>query len=90
MIEHLKKLAVGRVAHLPQYKGHYDGWVLGKATKRIKTRTALIAEKGGYVILDPNSVSVIPWGPKAGQESVRVWSPTALIDTTVPVKSLTW
>lgn len=39
----------------PHYKGHWDGWVVAKLKRDIRSRGATIGHKGDFVLLDPES-----------------------------------
>lgn len=55
-------------AAYPQYRGHWDTWVLVRIRQTIKSRGTVIATKGEVVLMDPASV-----GPNEHREDDKVF-----------------
>lgn len=53
-----KLLAEANASHAQyaQYGGHWDAWVVARATRDIKQRGALVLRKGELCLLDPTSI----------------------------------
>ncbi len=58
------KRAETDMAGYPQYKGHWDKWVIGTVTKRLKTKLGVAFEAGDEVLVNPEvrSEKVAPRG----------------------------
>lgn len=42
-------------AAYPQFRGHWDGWVVAKLKREIRSRGATVGNKDDFVLLDPES-----------------------------------
>jgi hypothetical protein len=82
-LEELQKQAAAQVAQYPQYNGHEQAYVLGRAKRDIKTKMGLCAAAGEIILVKPDE-KVIPHGPKAGKMSRTFWSMRNKCATSVP------
>jgi len=54
-LEALVQQAEEKHAPYPQYAGHWDGWVLAKSKRAVRSRGQEIVAKGEVVLFDPTS-----------------------------------
>lgn len=78
----LKRDASAVLAQYPQYKGHFDNYVLVRVTKRIKTKGGVAFEAGDVSIANPNT-TVCESGRYKGRRFVTVWSARRMVDTSI-------
>jgi hypothetical protein len=78
----LKTLAAAQVAQYPQYAGHFDGYVLVKVKKTVKTKMGLAFESGEVAIAKPTT-ETIEDGRYKGKQTMTVWSIRNKCDTSV-------
>ena len=81
-----KLIADAEAAHAqyPQYKGHWDNWILGRVKRRIAMRkTGWHLEKGTVLLMEPQA-EPLGMGPHAGEDFRIVYSPVSNMDTSVP------
>lgn len=64
-IETLRASAEAAHVQYPQYAGHWDAWLVGTVTKRIRTKRGVAFERGDQVLVSPEvrAERVIPRGP---------------------------
>ncbi|HLD98182.1 MAG TPA: hypothetical protein VI815_02570 [Candidatus Nanoarchaeia archaeon] len=79
----LRQNAYEQVMTYPQYKGHFDNYVLIQVKKRIKTKMGNILPKGSITICNPVIID-----DRFSNKSVLVWSFTHKIDITVQCKDI--
>jgi len=88
MTEMTKARAARTLAKYPQYRGHFDNYILVQINRQIKTKFGIAFEKGDYAIARP-ATSRPEFGSRMTWEFRTVWSDRNNIDTSVPEKYLT-
>lgn len=89
--EILKKAASEQVQQYPQYRGHFDEYVLVKVIDDVKTKMGPSFSKGEAAIALPviYETRTTGWGGKVRfNETVVVWSMTNRIATHVAVEKV--
>ena len=90
----LVKEAEQAVAAYPQYRGHFEGYKLGRATKTIKTKAGTAVEKGDLVLfkVEATEPEVLALAAKMGRkhDSMQVvfWSSNNKCDTVTKVGAI--
>lgn len=82
-LKHLKSQAEKQNEQWPQYKGHFDNYVLVTVTKRIKTKMGVAFEKGDMAIAVPAIKPHITTDP-TWRRFRTVYSFRNQIDTSIP------
>jgi hypothetical protein len=74
--------AKAAVAAFPQYRGHFDNYVLVVIRKNVRTKMGLAFERGEYAVARPTAQR-IEYGRNAGKYSRIVYSNRNGIDTSI-------
>lgn len=84
----LKKRAAAAVAQYPQYKGHFDKYVLVQIKNKVVGRKAGIAfNKGDFAIANPE-LHYPEGGPHHNELFLTVWSEIRTVNFSVNVKDI--
>ena len=51
---YLLNQAENDLSHYPQYSGHWNGWVLAKVTRDVKTKLGMAFRRGDLVLVEPD------------------------------------
>jgi hypothetical protein len=71
-------------AQYPQYRGHWDNWILGRVKRRVTMRkTGWHIEKGTLLLMEPQA-EPLTMGPYVGKNFRIVYSPVSNMDTSIP------
>lgn len=85
--EDLRATAAAAHAQYPQYKGHWDGWVVAQIKRQIRTKAGVAFTKGEWVLAKPE----IREGKQldgSTYRSVTCYSVSNKMDTSVPAKDV--
>lgn len=89
----LKRDAEAKVAQYPQYRGHFDNYVLVRVRKRIRTKMGVAFEAGEVSIANP-AERINTDAPAFGKRKayagpwITVWSARNSVDTSIKKKDL--
>lgn len=84
--ETLKTAAAAHVAKYPQYRGHFDNYILVRARKNIKSKLGQSFVKDELAIADPvvyDTQRTLPSGRIKPYQVITVWSITNRCDVHV-------
>jgi len=84
--ELLIKNAQDQMKFFPQYRNHFDDWVLVKVNRGVKTKLGLAFDEDEISIGKPNSSFPINFN---GADYTSVWSFKTQITTSVPSEFVT-
>jgi len=82
----LKTAAAAQVKQYPQYRGHFDNYVLVRARKNVKSKLGLSFTKDELAIARPvvyEDQRTLPSGRVKNYQTIVVWSLTTRGDTHV-------
>lgn len=84
--EILKTAAAGQVAQYPQYRGHFEDYVLVRARKNVKSKMGQSFVKDELAVARPvvyDQQRTLPGGRVKNYQTIVVWSNTNRCDTHV-------
>ena len=87
--QELIQKAEQQVQRYPQYKGHFDDYVLVRVRRNIKTKMGLSFIKDELTIANPK-IHCPEFGPLVNVPFVTVWSSRNAIDTSIKKKDVTF
>lgn len=79
----LKTAAERSVASYPQYRGHFDNYILVRIRRTVRTKFGVAFEKGDYAIAAPQAHPVEGQGVRPVRMFRDVWSQLNEIDTSI-------
>jgi hypothetical protein len=83
----LKKAAEAQVAAYPQYKGHFDSYILVQVTRKVTTKGGLAFNKNELALAKAETHSP-ECGPFVGKQFRTVWSANNGCDVSIPESSV--
>lgn len=83
----LLDLINGMLVQYPQYKGHFDHWVLGEIKKDVRTKFGKAFIKGEIVLVEPGTRRFVDMNGK-NREMVTAFSVSDRISTSINRKDM--
>jgi len=83
----LIKIADAAHTEYPQYKGHWDNWLLGVVTFPTNVKAGLVAPVGADVLVNPRGCTFID-NSRRKRTTVTIYSVANEIDTSVNASSI--